>query len=290
MTHVLSGQVQLLLIYSMSKELEAMTICTDMHTHVAYIMLNTIWRNIKCNVSWHTLNSRRYKYFFNDRQRDIAINLIRLSTVEFTESMDVVFYVNFAQQDGFQSASMYERDDAVKFDQADWSEDEIRQTIGNLIILRILDIASEFRQLSKRVKHTFIDDAKKNGIEHAAVEIIDALRVAYSKATAIAFIIAGYDTSLWTDAEIEYLKGQLLNVVEYEMLNSAMTALDDISTKYDSQTAALKDEFSKKMQTLRNEELSEKDSVCSRIDRMLSKNLLDSSAKAMIIDIRGKPF
>lgn len=280
-----------------------MTIHTDMHAHAAYMMLKFIWNNVKHNVSWHMLTTS-YEQFFSDRQRGIAFNFLCWSKVKLTRSMDVVFDVCFAQQQtDLQYTSRYMQDAAAKFDKADWSEDEIRQTIGNLIIVHLADLAFASGQLSNSKKYAFIDDIKKNGIEHAAVEIIDMLRclevpvnainmhsMTYSKAVAIAFIIAGYDTSLWTDAEIECLKGRPLNVVEYEMLNSAMTALDDISEKYDKQVAALNAELCQKVQALRDEELSEKNSVCSRIDRMLSKNLSGSSAKAMIIDIRSQAF
>ena len=271
-----------------------MTICTDIHAHAAYMMLKTIWDSVKHNVSWRTLNTS-YKQFFNDRQRDIAINFLSWSTVKFTKSMDVVFNVCFTQQQtDFQYTSRYMRDAAAKFDQADWSEDEIRQTIGNLIIVYIADLASMSGQLSKPEKHAFIDGIKKNGIEHAAVELMNMLHGFESsymnKAIAIAFIIAGYDVSIWTDAEIESLQGSPLNVVEYEMLNSAMTALDDISTEYYKQQSALRAEFDRKMQALRDEEVSKKDNVCSQIDKALSKNLSGSSAKAMIIDIKCQTF
>lgn len=281
-----------------------MTICTDMHAHAAYMMLKTVWDSVKYNVSWHTLTTD-YKPFFNDRQRDIAINFLSWSAVKFTKSMDVVFDVCFTlQQTDLQRTSRYMQDAAAKFDQADWFEDEIRQTIGNLIIMHLADLAFMSGQLSKLEKHAFIDSIKKNGIEHAAVELISILHdfevpsheisshstAFYSKAIAIAFIIARYDTSLWTDAEIELLKGHSLNVVEYEMLNSAMTALDDISAEYDKRVAALRDELCQKIQALRGEELSKKDSVCSQIDKALSKNLSGSSAKAMIIDVKSQTF
>ena len=280
------------LIYSVSKELEAMTICTDMHAHATYMMLKTIWDSVKHNVSWRTLNTS-YKQFFNDRQRDIAINFLSWSTVKFTKSMDVVFNVCFTQQQtDLQHTSKYMQAAAAKFDQADWSEDEIRQTIGNLIIMHLADLASVSGQLSKPEKHAFIHDIKKNGIEHAAVELMNMLHglessymMTYNKAVAIAFIIAGYDVSIWTDAEIESLQGSPLNIIEYEMLNSAMTALDDISAEYYKQQSALRAEFDRKIQALRDEEVSKKDNVCSQIDKALSKNLSGSSAKAMIIDI-----
>ena len=274
-----------------------MTICTDMHAHAAYMMLRVIWNSVKHNVSWHTLNTS-YKQFFNDRQRDIAFSFLSWSTVMFTKSMDVAFDVRFPQQ----FISKYEQDAIAKFNQVDWSEDEIRQTIGNLIIIHLAELASVSGQLSKPEKHAFIDGIKKNGIEHAAVKLVDILHdlevpvhvintcITCSKAIIIAFIIAGYDTSIWTDAEIEQLKGHPLNAIEYEMLNSAMTALNDISAKYDEQEAALRDELCQRMQALRNDELNEKDNVCSQIDKVLSKNLSGSSAKAMIIDIRSRAF
>lgn len=91
--------------------------------------------------------------------------------------------------------------------------------------------------------------------------------------------------SIWTNAEIEQLKGHPLNAIEYEMLSSAMVALNDISAKYNEQEAALKDEFDQKMQALRDDELSKKDNIYNQIDKALSKNLSGSSAKAMIVDI-----
>ena len=278
-----------------------MTIHTDMHAHAAYTMLYAIWNSVKHSVSWHTLNTS-YKQFFNDRQREIAFNFLSWSAVMFTKSMDVMFDMPLTQQQtGIQRTSRYMQDAAAKLDRADWSEDEVRQTMGNLIIVHLADLASVSGQLSKPEKHAFIDGIKKNGIEHAAVELVNILHdievptnhrissysMTYSKAIAIAFIIAGYDVSIWTDAEIERLKGHSLNVVEYEMLNSAIAALADISAKYDKQEDALRDELFQKIQALRSEELNEKDSVCSQIDKVLSANLLGSSAKAMIIDAQA---
>jgi len=270
-----------------------------MHTHAAYMMLQFIWNTVKHNVSWHTLTTS-YKQFFNDRQRDIAFSFLSWSAVVFTKSMDVMFDVWFNQQKVADTRFMskYEQDAATKFDQADWSEDEIRQTIGNLIIVHLAELASMSGQLSKPEKHALIDGIKKNGIEHAAIELINILHdvevpvhaittrpITYNKAIAIAFIIAGYDMSIWTNAEIEQLKGHPLNAIEYEMLSSAMVALNDISAKYNEQEAALKDEFDQKMQALRDDELSKKDNIYNQIDKALSKNLSGSSAKAMIVDI-----
>ena len=263
-----------------------MTICIDIHTHTAYMMLQFIWNTVKHNVSWHTLTTN-YRRFFNDRQRDIAFMFLSWSTLMFTKSMDVAFDVRFHYQNGSNHfISQYEQNAAA------------RQTIGNLIIVHLAELASVSGQLSKPEKYAFMDSIKKNGIEHAAIELVHILhdievpvhaiatrQITYNKAIAIAFIIAGYDMSIWTDAEIEQLKGHPLNAIEYEMLSSAMAALNDISAKYDEQEIALRDEFDRKMHALRDEELSKKDSVCSQIDKALSTNLLGSSAKAMIVDI-----